>query len=127
MAYQKFSEKLYNERAAASSPSKASKPPKLGHERVVNRAILDGLGDLGAPPAPDVRAPSFQYERLAPPAAGEPIFELPHRLRRGRVEERGGLLLHFCVECGAWGSFGYGVRVRAGHLGQWYCAEHRPR
>jgi len=27
---------------------------------------------------------------------------------------------------GAFGAFGYGVSLRAGRLGRWYCAEHRP-
>jgi hypothetical protein len=42
------------------------------------------------------------------------------------VEEVDGMLLHFCAECGAWGSFGSGINLRAGRLGVWYCAEHRP-
>jgi hypothetical protein len=48
--------------------------------------------------------------------------------RRGQVDERpDGLFLHFCEECGAWGAFGYGVSLRTGKLGRWYCAAHRPR
>jgi hypothetical protein len=43
----------------------------------------------------------------------------------GKVEQRHGLLLHFCAECGAWGSFGVGVSLRVGRLDRWYCAEHR--
>jgi hypothetical protein len=31
---------------------------------------------------------------------------------RGRVEDRGGVVLHFCTECGTWGSFGFGVNLR---------------
>jgi hypothetical protein len=46
--------------------------------------------------------------------------------RRGRVQEINGALLHFCVQCGRFGPFGYGVRLRAGLLGRWYCREHRP-
>jgi hypothetical protein len=34
--------------------------------------------------------------------------------------------LHPCQVCGEWGSFGYGVSLRAGRLGQWYCFAHRP-
>jgi hypothetical protein len=33
--------------------------------------------------------------------------------------------VHYC-HCGKWGAFGYGVSLRQGKLGQWYCAEHRP-
>src|SRR6516165_10428715 len=54
-------------------------------------------------------------------------FEQPCLTRRGRIEERpDGVFLHFCVECGRWGAFGYGASVREGRLGRWYCAEHRP-
>jgi hypothetical protein len=35
-----------------------------------------------------------------------------------------GHFVHYC-HCGAWGSFGVGVSLREGRLGQWYCAEHR--
>jgi hypothetical protein len=34
---------------------------------------------------------------------------------------------HLCAMCGRFGPFGYGVRVRDGQLGRWYCAAHRPR
>jgi hypothetical protein len=43
------------------------------------------------------------------------------------VEERPDrTFLHFCHECGRWGSYGYGVVLRTGKLGRWYCAAHRP-
>jgi hypothetical protein len=58
-------------------------------------------------------------------AEGEPGPEQPCTARRGRVEQSGGVLLHFCVECGRFGFYGYGVRLRAGQLGRWYCREHR--
>jgi hypothetical protein len=32
---------------------------------------------------------------------------------------------HYC-RCGKWGAFGFGVNVRAGIDGQWFCFEHRP-
>jgi hypothetical protein len=32
--------------------------------------------------------------------------------------------LHFCVECGRWGTFGYGCT--GDNPGRWYCREHRP-
>jgi hypothetical protein len=61
----------------------------------------------------------------APPP--EPGLEEPCAARRGRVQEINGLLLRFCVECGRFGPFGYGVGLRAGRLGRWYCREHRPQ
>jgi hypothetical protein len=33
--------------------------------------------------------------------------------------------VHYC-HCGAWGSFGNGVRLSEGKEGQWFCAAHRP-
>ncbi len=72
-------------------------------------------------------APLGWFERFAPPAAGRLRFDEPCPTRRGRVEERDGVLLHFCAECGAWGAFGYGVNLRARQLGRWYCAAHRPQ
>jgi hypothetical protein len=61
------------------------------------------------------------------PTDGEPGLEEPCTSRRGRVQVLDGAFLHFCVECGRFGAFGYGVCLRAGHTGRWYCGEHRPR
>jgi hypothetical protein len=58
---------------------------------------------------------STWFERTAPPVDGEPGYEQSRTKRRGRVEHRDGVFLHFCAQCGAWGSYGYGVDVRAGH------------
>jgi hypothetical protein len=33
--------------------------------------------------------------------------------------------LHFC-HCGSWGAFGYGVSLRNGKPGKWFCGRHRP-
>jgi hypothetical protein len=66
-------------------------------------------------------------ESVTDSAEGEPGHEQPCASRRGRVEELDGVFLHFCVECGRFGPFGYGVCLRAGQLGRWYCREHRPQ
>jgi hypothetical protein len=84
-------------------------------------------GEPASKPAPELIAPSPWFERIAPPAEDEPGFEMPCATRRGRVEDRDGVLLHFCCECGAWGAFGYDVNLRAGRLGKWYCVAHRPQ
>jgi hypothetical protein len=76
-----------------------------------------------APPT-ELLAPLFNP---APLAESEPGFSEPCVARRGRVEARDGLFLHFCAECGAWGAFGYGVNPRADQLGRWYCGAHRPQ
>jgi hypothetical protein len=54
----------------------------------------------------------------------QPPFEQPYPERRGLVERRGRLFLHFCVECGRWGSYGYGET--GAKPGRWYCRMHRP-
>jgi hypothetical protein len=66
-------------------------------------------------------------ESVTDSAEGEPGLEQPCAARRGRVQEKDGVFLHFCVECGRFGPYGYGVRLRAGQLGRWYCREHRPQ
>jgi hypothetical protein len=73
-------------------------------------------------------APPDWFQRIASPVEGEPNFDQPCAERRGRVEEQPSrVFLHFCTECGRWGAFGYGVNLRAGRLGEWYCATHRPQ
>jgi hypothetical protein len=64
--------------------------------------------------------------RLVPDAEGEPSLEQPCAARRGRVQKLNSAFLHFCVRCGRFAAFGYGVRLRTGQLGRWYCGEHRP-
>ena len=72
-------------------------------------------------------APTPLSERGEQPAEGEPGHDHPCAARRGRLQELNGVFLHFCVECGRFGPYGYGVRLRAGQLGRWYCREHRPQ
>jgi hypothetical protein len=73
-------------------------------------------------PPTELLAPLFKPVSLPDT---EPAYSEPFVARHGRVEARDGLFLQFCVECGAWGSFGFGVDLRAGQLGRWYCAAHR--
>jgi hypothetical protein len=70
-------------------------------------------------------APGKWVERIAVPASSEPGFSEPWPPRRGRIESQGNTLLHFCCVCGAWGSYGFGVNLRSGRLGRWFCAAHR--
>jgi hypothetical protein len=98
------------------------------------RSDIDARSDVGSlarsesraldDDAPPLLAPLFTSARTA---ENEPVFGEPCVARRGRVEWRDGLFLHFCAECGAWGAFGYGVNLRADQLGRWYCAAHRPQ
>lgn len=39
-----------------------------------------------------------------------------------RIDEQGHFL-HYC-HCGKAAPFGFGIRLRTGDLGRWYCAEH---
>jgi hypothetical protein len=88
--------------------------------------VLAALGNT--PHDAELLTPSPWFKRVIPPVKGEPGLETPCASRRGRVQElEGGVVLHFCAECGAWGAFGYSVNLRAGRLGRWYCAAHRPQ
>jgi hypothetical protein len=69
-----------------------------------------------------VIAPSSWVAGAADPL--EPPFEQPYPERRGLVERRGRLFLHFCVHCGRWGAYGYGAT--SAKPGRWYCRMHRP-
>jgi hypothetical protein len=62
--------------------------------------------------------------RWAGIAADELPFDEPCSERRGLIERRGALFLHFCVECGRWGAYGYDLAHD--RPGRWYCRQHRP-
>jgi hypothetical protein len=92
------------------------------------RQVLAALA-AGALPTNHSNAepPLAWFEGAIPPAECEPSLEQPCAARRGRVQElESGAFLHFCFRCGRFAAFGYGVRLRAGQLGRWYCGEHRP-
>jgi hypothetical protein len=115
-------------------PAKAANSAKAAAEDVASLASLATLAAgrsssrIPEPvPTANVIAPSPWFERFVPPMELEPSFSVPCIARRGRVEERERVLLHFCVECGRWGAFGYGVSLRTGRVGRWYCTAHRPR
>ena len=68
--------------------------------RVTTVPSLSAAENGGAQPsAPSARSP-------------EPGLEEPCAARRGRVQEINGALLHFCVECGRFGAFGYDINLR---------------
>ena len=51
----------------------------------------------------------------------------PHTGRRSLLPEvGGGILYHWCPECGRWASFGFDVDLPKSQLGSWHCFEHRP-
>ena len=69
---------------------------------------------------------TVEDESLLLVASVEPPVEQPCVTRRDRIEQRPDVFLHFCVECGRWGAFGFGVNLQEGRLGRWYCAAHQP-
>ena len=67
------------------------------------------------------------FARVVPSAEREPGLQEPCAARRGRMLQLDRAFLHFCCRCGRFGPFGYGVHLRTGRLGRWYCGEHRPQ
>jgi len=117
-----------------ADPAKAANVAKVLDEPAPTLATLAAFAarapesrDTGAGPDAELIAPSPWFESVARPSEGEPGFEHPWPARRGRVGEEEGVFVHFCAECGRWGAYGYGVNLRAGRLGHWYCAAHRPK
>jgi len=94
------------------------KPVPASMIRLIRQAKAELLVALAVTPS---------LARVVPLADGEPGMEEPCAARRGRVQQLDQAFLHFCVECGRFAAFGYGVSLRAGQLGRWYCGEHRPR
>jgi hypothetical protein len=122
--------------APSPSPAKAAKLAKVFEEPDQSLATFATLAGhrAGSQNPAGLAGEGASAELLAPlfkpmsAADGEPSLSEPCAARVGRVEDRlDGRFLHFCTECGAWGSFGYGVSLRAGQLGRWYCAAHRPQ
>ncbi|MBR0795674.1 hypothetical protein JQ615_09770 [Bradyrhizobium jicamae] len=91
------------------------------HAVDLNPVTQIGLGVVDFPPT----LPSNE-RCVIPLDDGEPNLEMPCAARRGRVHSLGEMILHFCVQCGAYGPFGYGVNLRSHRLGRWYCSKHRP-
>lgn len=62
------------------------------------------------------------------PTLAQPLPESASMLRSTNAHFDGGRLIHeTCAVCGKAGApFGVGVSLKAGHLGMWYCAEHKP-
>jgi hypothetical protein len=69
-----------------------------------------------------VIAPGQWFE--ADPAADEPPYDQPCLARRGVIRRPQGRFEHFCITCGSWGAFGFGVTSE--NPGRWYCLRHRP-
>lgn len=90
---------------------------------------FDDLGpiDVGSDTLPATRLALHPWEGVdrhgLPPVVPDKHKQAvlsEERQRRGTD-----LFEHYC-RCGKFGSFGYGVNLRAGVTGEWFCAEHRP-
>jgi hypothetical protein len=78
------------------------------------QSILQAVPQIDAlPSTPEAAVPNTSLDE-------------PNAARCGQVNEVDGRFEHFCMECGRFAHFGYGVRLRMGQLGRWYCALHRP-
>jgi hypothetical protein len=149
-AYRKFIDTLQSE-PWTPTPPKPPKAPKADPGEPVSLPVLGGLGTLDAArikvenaavstvvgehaanleygsAGAVIIAPGKWAERGALPTSSEPGFSEPWPPRRGRIDWQGEILLHFCSVCGAWGSYGFGVNLRGGRMGRWFCAAHRPQ
>jgi hypothetical protein len=56
--------------------------------------------------------PFHRFEPVIPRSNFEPGLELLCVARRDRVQDLAGAILCFRIECGAYGAFDYGVRMR---------------
>jgi len=117
------------------TPSFAREPPEF-LPLCECASVSPNLLCITSPPAsgaaiPSEDSPTTSAAVIAPrrwvevvAGANKPSFEQPCPERRGLVERRGHLFLHFCTECGRWGAYGYGCT--GDNPGRWYCWLHRP-
>jgi hypothetical protein len=96
-----------------------AKPETSPVERHAITPMADHLAIVGQ--NAKIVAPVQWFEGAAD---AEPAYHEPWPGRRGMIRRRDGRFEHFCVTCGAWGAFGYGVA--ADRPGRWFCFSHRP-
>lgn len=137
--YTKFSDRFHRTQGSTPTPANPANPAKvspIGYANTPNRvsalAALAALARLaeGRPHCctSDERQTVIGPRRLSGrlaylQPAGEPPYDRPYDRRRGRIIRYGGSFLHFCMICGAWGAYGYGITDV--QTGRWYCHEHR--
>jgi hypothetical protein len=109
------------------TPAKVAKGAKVAEAKAEPLAVASTVPQ-SAPSTdgaqPRVISPATWYEHLASPGLTEAPFDKACPERRGRIERIDSVFLHFCITCGAWGSFGYDVTDD--RVGLWYCGKHRP-
>jgi hypothetical protein len=115
--------------SAVAKAAKAAKDARSAVEHGTSRRdhseVIRQDGGNASQPEPQLISPASWFECRVHPTPGEPPYDQPCPARRGRVKREGVGLLHFCLMCGAWGAFGYGVL--GDQPDRWYCLEHRPR
>ena len=137
--YTKFSDRFRKIEPSRLPPAKPAKPAKAtpisygdvqkpDNTLAALAALAEVPGQTRVFPEPAVIAPAefSGAAKLAQPQ-DEPPFDQPCPSRRGLIDRRASLFLHFCVVCGRWGAFGYGppdLPVKTAE--KWYCDEHRP-
>jgi hypothetical protein len=136
--YTKFSDrfrKIQGSIPMPANPANSAKSSPIGYattqQEANGLAALAGLAE-GRPARRtlDEQLTVIAPQRLSGPLASlqpphEPPYDRPHDLRRGRIIRSGSSFLHFCVICGAWGTYGCGVTND--QTSRWYCREHRLR
>jgi hypothetical protein len=136
--YTKFSDRFHKIQGSTpipANPANSAKASTTGYasaqQEASGLAAFAGLAE-GRPArcTLDEQLTVIAPQRLSGPLAslqplGEPPYARPYDLRRGKIIRSGSSFLHFCVICGAWGTYGYGVTND--QTGRWYCREHRLR
>jgi hypothetical protein len=110
-------------RIATSNPLTLQDGFGVVAESQMSQGVLAGARERESESDPSEEGQVISPARWAGACDG-PSFEEPCPERRGLVERQGSLFLHFCVECGRWGAYGFGTTLS--HPGRWYCRLHRP-
>jgi hypothetical protein len=135
--YDKFSDRFRENQNCGSGAAKAAKVAKVSLDKETISSPEQPIGKTLATLATlaevegqtrnlQVIAPTPWFRNaMGPHRTQDPPYDQPSPYRRGHIERRGALFLHFCIVCGAWGAFGYGITED--QPGRWYCSEHRPK
>ena len=133
--YTKYSDRFRRTQGSTATPANPANPAQASRTRHANNqqeaSTLAALAGLAGPPPGCIsheRLVVIAPQRFAGPLAslqpaGELPYDHPHDHRCGRIIRNDGSFLHFCMICGAWGTYGYGVTDD--QSGRWYCHEHR--
>jgi len=116
--YTKYSDRFRRTQGSTATPANPANPAQaspIGYANIQQEA--SALAGLAGPPPGCIsheRLVVIAPQRFAGPLAslqpaGELPYDHPHDHRCGRIIRNDGSFLHFCMICGAWGTYGYGV------------------